>query len=58
MIRNRVRRRLRAAAAAYRDDLVGGAYLLGGGREAATGSFEALTDAVGGLIRSVREESR
>ena len=58
VIRNRVRRRLRAAAAAHRDDLVGGAYLLGGGREAATASFEALTDAVGGLIRSVREEGR
>ncbi|MGQ0803007.1 MAG: ribonuclease P protein component [Actinomycetota bacterium] len=56
VIRNRVRRRLRAAAAAHRAELVGGAYLLGGGREVATVSFAALSDAVGGLIRSVREE--
>jgi len=56
VIRNRVRRRLRAAVAAHRDELVGGAYLFGGGREAATVSFASLRDAVGGLIRSVREE--
>jgi ribonuclease P protein component len=54
--RNRVRRRLRAAAAAHRDELVGGAYLFGGGREAASVSFESLSAAVGGLIRSVRKE--
>jgi ribonuclease P protein component len=54
--RNRVRRRLRAAVAACRDDLVAGAYLFGAGGDAATMSFDELRDAVGGLIRSVRED--
>ncbi len=54
--RNRVRRRLRAAVAAHQDELVTGAYLFGGEREAATVSFDVLRDEVGKLVRSVREE--
>jgi ribonuclease P protein component len=53
--RNRVRRRLRAAVRAHRDELVGGAYLFGAGSDAATVPFDSLRDAVGGLIRSVRK---
>lgn len=55
VIRNRVRRRLRAAVMAHRDELVGGAYLVGGSREAATVPFDVLRDDVGGLLRLARE---
>jgi ribonuclease P protein component len=54
--RNRVRRRLRAAVASHRDQLVpGGAYLFRGGREVIEVPFDGLTAAVGTLVRSVRE---
>ena len=56
--RNRVRRRLRAAVRAHRGDLVGGAYLLGAGRDAATVPFDELSEAVGELLRSVQEDAR
>jgi ribonuclease P protein component len=56
--RNRVRRRLREAVRAHRDELVGGAYLFGGERAVATVPFGELRDAVGGLIRSVGESAR
>ena len=53
--RNRVRRRLRAAIAAHGDALGPGAYLFGGGADLATAPFDDLRDAVGELVRSVRE---
>jgi ribonuclease P protein component len=56
--RNRVRRRLRAAVRAHHDQLIGGAYLLGGGRDVATVPFDELRDAVGELLRSVRASDR
>ena len=52
VIRNRVRRRLRAAVAAHQDGLRPGAYLFGGGREVAAAPFEALRSTVGELIRA------
>jgi ribonuclease P protein component len=55
--RNRVRRRLRAAVAAHRDELRPGAYLFGSGRQAATAPLGALRDAVGELLRTVPEAS-
>jgi ribonuclease P protein component len=55
--RNRVRRRLRAAVMAHRDDLVGGAYLVGGSRAAATVPFAVLRGEVGDLLRMAREEA-
>ncbi len=54
--RNRVRRRLRAAVAANESDLMpGGAYLFAAGREASDAPFDALTEAIGQLVRSVSE---
>jgi ribonuclease P protein component len=55
--RNRIRRRLRAAVMAHREELVGGAYLFGGSRDAATVPFDVLRDEVGGLIRTAREDA-
>lgn len=52
VVRNRIRRRLRAAVAALPTPLAPGAYLVAGGREAATCSFAEL---VGHLERAVRE---
>jgi ribonuclease P protein component len=58
VVRNRVRRRLRAALAASSAHLAdGGAYLFGAGREALTVPFPALVTAVDALVRSTQETS-
>lgn len=49
-LRNRIRRRLRAALSGIADDLPAGAYLLSGRRDVAEISFPELQDAVGGAI--------
>ena len=54
VVRNRLRRRLRAVFAALPDDAVpAGDYLVGAQPEAATLSFPELSSLVSGLLRSV-----
>ena len=56
VVRNRVRRRLRAAVAAHEPELgAGGAYLFAAGREAIEAPFDTLATAVGELVRSVKD---
>ena len=50
VVRNRVRRRLRAATMARRGELQPGAYLFGAGPAAATASFAELDAAMGELL--------
>ena len=51
VVRNRVRRRLRAAAQAHRDDLrPGGVYLFGAAPAAATAPWAEIDAAVGELL--------
>jgi len=51
VVRNRVRRRLRAVAQAHRGELrPGGAYLFGAGPAAATAPFAELDAAMGRLL--------
>ena len=57
VMRNRVRRRLRAAVATLEGTLPPGAYLFGGGPELVRAPFDDVRDAVGELVRSVREPS-
>lgn len=59
VVRNRVRRRLRASVARHRSALLpGGTYLFGAGREAATMSFAELDAAVGDLVGTVAGDGR
>ena len=54
VVRNRLRRRLRAAVARAEAELAtGGAYLVSARREALTMPFEALVDALAALFRAV-----
>lgn len=55
VVRNRVRRRLRAAVAALPDPLPAGAYVVAAGPEVASCPFDALVDHLG---RAVREAVR
>lgn len=51
VVRNRVRRRLRAATRAHRAELrPGGAYLFGAGPQAASASFAEIDAAMGQLL--------
>lgn len=53
VVRNRLRRRLRAAVAGAEAELTpGGAYLVSARREALTMPFDALVDALAGLFRA------
>ena len=53
VVRNRLRRRLRAAVARAEADLIaGGAYLVSAGREALTMPFDPLVDALTALFRA------
>jgi ribonuclease P protein component len=58
VVRNRIRRRLRAAVALHEAELSpGGAYLVAADRRAMTAPFAELADQVGRLLREAREES-
>jgi ribonuclease P protein component len=53
VVRNRLRRRLRAAVASAQAELTaGGAYLVSGRREALTMPFDALVEALAALFRA------
>jgi ribonuclease P protein component len=55
VVRNRIRRRLRAAVAGSQGELmVGGIYLFGADRTAASEPFDALSRSVGRLARDAR----
>jgi ribonuclease P protein component len=57
VVRNRIRRRLRAAVVQQERELLpGGAYMLGADRAAMTTDFATLTAAVGTLLRGVAQE--
>ena len=57
VVRNRVRRRLRAAVARTEAELAaGGAYLVSARREALTMPFEALVDTLAVLFRAAGTE--
>ena len=57
VVRNRIRRRLRAAVSDRRDDLVpGAAYVLGGASEVATMTYLDLCDTVGSLLERTRSD--
>ncbi len=57
VVRNRIRRRLRAAVAAHAPQLErGGVYLVGADRGAMTMPFTQLVDQVGSLVRGVTAE--
>ena len=56
MVRNRLRRRLRAAVARAEAELhAGGAYLVSARREALTMPFEALVDTMTSLFAAIEE---
>lgn len=56
VVRNRIRRRLRAAVALHEAELAaGGAYLLAADRRAMTAPFAELADQVGRALRRARE---
>jgi ribonuclease P protein component len=58
VVRNRIRRRLRAAVTRQEAGLLpDGAYLFGAGAVAATAPFPTLVEAVGELARDVAEET-
>jgi ribonuclease P protein component len=57
VVRNRIRRRLRAAVALHEAELTaGGAYLLSADRSAMSTPFAELADHVGRALRRAREE--
>jgi ribonuclease P protein component len=57
VVRNRIRRRLRAAVALHEADLAaGGAYLVFADRGAMSVPFAELSDQVGEVLRRAREE--
>jgi ribonuclease P protein component len=59
VVRNRARRRLRAAVSGYADELrPGTAYLFGAEAAVVSIDFETLSRHVGELIASAREEDR
>jgi len=58
VVRNRIRRRLRAAVALHEAQLSPGwAYLLSTDRRAMSAPFTELTDDIGAVLRQAREES-
>lgn len=57
VVRNRIRRRLRAAVAVHEAELSAGwAYLLSTDRRAMSAPFAELSDAVGSALRQARQE--
>ena len=58
VVRNRIRRRLRAAVAALGAELPPGAYLLRAGTEAATLPFTELQSCLAGAVRAATNPSR
>lgn len=57
VVRNRVRRRLRAAVALHEADLTaGGAYLLSADRRAMSAPFAELAEQVGQVLRRAQEQ--
>jgi ribonuclease P protein component len=57
VVRNRIRRRLRAAVALHEAELTAGwAYLLAADRRAMTAPFAELAEHVGRVLRKAREE--
>ena len=58
VVRNRVRRRLRAAVREVAPDLSSGAYLVSAGREASELPFEELKAQVRAAMRAAAEERR
>ena len=58
VVRNRVRRRLRAATRAHRDQLEPGhAYLVSSGPAAATRTYAELSTSLHDTLRALREET-
>ena len=58
VVRNRVRRRLRAATRAHAGGLVAGhAYLVSTGGAAVTRSYDELSDALRGALSALREDA-
>ena len=58
VVRNRIRRRLRAAAGHHEHELAPGAvYLIGGSAEVATMTFDDLTAALGALLARVGRDA-